>query len=360
MAINGDFPFNYPNPERAEFLAHQALEQAEADPSAAVKTIEEAIALDSIGALNTYHVMRAQWCKKLGQDSVLEAIELYGQAIHLAQTGRHRDARLAYLDAAALDPKLVWPLNNLAWMLSTSTRPEIRAGAAAVEHALEACRRSNWNCYAFIETLAAAYAEAGDFDRALGWQQASLQLAPEHHKPNGRLLLRHFQIRQPYIDEGMPAAAGADDDAHPPHPAELLRRQTISLPALKAVFDSAYLQTEIDDRGNLSVHDRIRVLVQLSDDRDQIVLIALSGAREDAAMDARLNLANRINLVLGPLRAAVHPDGYLIFDHSLPIRNGLTKTALVAALKSFVMTLSAAARHCDVENVLASGEEENA
>jgi hypothetical protein len=97
-------------------------------------------------------------------------------------------------------------------MLSTSKDRSVCNGTEAVQLALAACQRSNWNCWAFVETLAAAYAEVGDFERAVGWQQACLEIVPADNRHDSELVLRQFRSAQPYVDEGKPVAAGVQPD----------------------------------------------------------------------------------------------------------------------------------------------------
>ena len=210
MTASHDFNINQPDSERANVLAFQAMKKAEAeDFSSAISLIEDAIRLDSIAALNRFHALRAELCDSIGQDSPQKAIEKYDHAIHLKKSGRFRDTVMAYKEAASFDPLFLWPLNNLAWILSTSKDESTCNGPEAIRLALEACEKSNWNCWAFLGTLAAAYAAAGDFERAAGWQQAALQIVPEDHRLDSEIMLRHFQSKHRFIDEGHPVAAGS-------------------------------------------------------------------------------------------------------------------------------------------------------
>ena len=69
-------------------------------------------------------------------------------------------------EAARLAPQWPEPLNNLAWVLATDTRDPFRAGAEAVELASRAVALAGTNNARVLDTLAAAYAEAGRFEQA--------------------------------------------------------------------------------------------------------------------------------------------------------------------------------------------------
>jgi tetratricopeptide (TPR) repeat protein len=70
--------------------------------------------------------------------------------------------------------------NRLAWLLATCPDANFRDGAKAVENATNACGLTGWKISAQLDTLAAAYAESGDFADAIKWQTEaiSLQKAP--------------------------------------------------------------------------------------------------------------------------------------------------------------------------------------
>jgi cytochrome c-type biogenesis protein CcmH/NrfG len=66
-----------------------------------------------------------------------------------------------------LAPAKLESLNNLAWILATSTDPALRNGARSVELAQRALRISG-DHPVLLQTLAAAYAESGRFAEADG------------------------------------------------------------------------------------------------------------------------------------------------------------------------------------------------
>jgi hypothetical protein len=68
---------------------------------------------------------------------------------------------------------------NLAWVLATSPDAARRDGALAVELAEDACLQTQYRQAGMVETLAAAYAEAGRFDEATGAARMASALASQ-------------------------------------------------------------------------------------------------------------------------------------------------------------------------------------
>jgi len=52
-----------------------------------------------------------------------------------------------------------------------------------------------------MDTLAAAYAEAGDFDAAVKWQQKALAIIADSYKPECRTRLELYKSGKPYREE---------------------------------------------------------------------------------------------------------------------------------------------------------------
>jgi hypothetical protein len=66
-------------------------------------------------------------------------------------------------------------LDELAWFLATDPDANARDGAEAVRLAERACALTDRRIPAFLATLAAAYAEAGDFSRAVAAGEEALR-----------------------------------------------------------------------------------------------------------------------------------------------------------------------------------------
>ncbi len=73
----------------------------------------------------------------------------------------------------------------------------------AIEYAKRACELTNWENAGNIDTLAAAYAEAGDFDSAVKWETqylTSLSLSPSDAS-DGQARLALYQAHKPYHED---------------------------------------------------------------------------------------------------------------------------------------------------------------
>jgi tetratricopeptide (TPR) repeat protein len=92
----------------------------------------------------------------------------------LQEQGRYAEAKEAYLGAIQAQPSSVLAYDGLARILATCPEDKVRDGNRAVEYATMACERSRWNDPLCVDTLAASYAQAGQFDEAVRYQTRAL------------------------------------------------------------------------------------------------------------------------------------------------------------------------------------------
>jgi tetratricopeptide (TPR) repeat protein len=94
-------------------------------------------------------------------------------------------------------------LDTVAWCRATSTQSALRDGQKAVKEAMEACELGRWEHWTDIDTLAAAYAEARDFDQALKYQKHALRIMPARgkHTEEAKRRLQLYENHKPFWDE---------------------------------------------------------------------------------------------------------------------------------------------------------------
>jgi len=101
----------------------------------------------------------------------------YDLGICLTKTGKIHDGIAQYEEALRLKPDLVTAQNDLAWLLATRTPAEGGAPVRAVTLAQGVCERTGNHVATHLDTLAAAYAAAGQFDKAIATAEEAVELA---------------------------------------------------------------------------------------------------------------------------------------------------------------------------------------
>jgi tetratricopeptide (TPR) repeat protein len=118
------------------------------------------------------------------------------------------DKALADYDAAIrLDPKSIVAREKRAWIRATSWDDNYRDGAKAVADATKVIEDASKSVFELTDwrhpyrlcMLAAAYAESGEFDKAVEWQEKAIELVPDDDDFPSRLKL--YQAKKPYREE---------------------------------------------------------------------------------------------------------------------------------------------------------------
>jgi tetratricopeptide (TPR) repeat protein len=123
----------------------------------------------------------------------------HNRGVMLIRVGEFRRAISDLERCVELEPDGIANLSALAWVLATCPAEGIRDGSRAVELAQRACELTNWKD-AVLDTLAAASAESGQFDRASEWEREAVSLAGEKETKEYRERLDLYGNRKPYRD----------------------------------------------------------------------------------------------------------------------------------------------------------------
>jgi len=129
------------------------------------------------------------------------AVAHYKLAWALKRAGRLDEALRHFREAAPLDPDLTFSMTGLTWILATHPNPgerDVRKAVELAQRALELLPRPDARS---LDTLAAAYAAAGQYDRAVTVAHAATDLAARSDaaEPAGMTLrLALDERRQPY------------------------------------------------------------------------------------------------------------------------------------------------------------------
>jgi Flp pilus assembly protein TadD len=119
----------------------------------------------------------------------------------LSHIGQYGEA-LMHLEAAyAANPGDISVANNLAWVLATSPEAKHRNGPRAVQLAEWACKTTAYKSPPLLDSLAAAYAEVGQFDQAVRTTLQAIEIVRINPKVSTTTLesrLELYRAGRPY------------------------------------------------------------------------------------------------------------------------------------------------------------------
>ncbi len=128
----------------------------------------------------------------------------------LAAVGRWDDGLQHYRRAARLEPDWPKPLRAVAWTLATHPDPQVRDAARAIELAERAAALTDYRDAAILDALAASYASAGQFDRAVEMARRGLRLpSAAEADPLAREIRSRMELYRQGKAYRQPARAGA-------------------------------------------------------------------------------------------------------------------------------------------------------
>ena len=123
-------------------------------------------------------------------------------AVALQADGRTADAVSQYRQLLAMNSSFLQAANNLAWIYATSLDSRIRSAEESLELALQVCRATDNRKPAYLDTLAAAHAENGQFKRAISTAHEAIEIAEKAQQEDLveqiRQRLKVYQDNKPY------------------------------------------------------------------------------------------------------------------------------------------------------------------
>ena len=134
-------------------------------------------------------------------------------------------------------------------------------------------------------------------------------------------------------------------------PAELLYPENITKEGLKDLFVAAYMDASLDEDGDVLIKEAYRAYLIPSQDAVWIRVYSPFKGSETATLEDKLAYVNKVNADLIIVRAYVTDKGGFIFEEYLPVEGGITKRAIVLAVRRFNRMLESAIR-ADEKNVL--------
>jgi tetratricopeptide (TPR) repeat protein len=120
-----------------------------------------------------------QQLRKTNSDEIYDAYILWGLGSSYYGLKQYGDAIITYDEAIKRDPNFVATYAKKSFLYATCPNDSFRNGEKAVKLATKACELTNYESDACIAVLAAAYAESGDFEKAVEYQKKAIELADD-------------------------------------------------------------------------------------------------------------------------------------------------------------------------------------
>jgi tetratricopeptide (TPR) repeat protein len=132
-----------------------------------------------------------------------DSYTMLGRGIASSARKEYDMAIACFSEAIRVNPNNSGPFYRLAWLRATGADNRIRDGKKAIELATKACELTQWHVMTNLECLAAAYAEAGDFQKAVEWQEKALadEVHAKQFGEGARKRLELYKKHLPYHDE---------------------------------------------------------------------------------------------------------------------------------------------------------------
>jgi tetratricopeptide (TPR) repeat protein len=121
----------------------------------------------------------------------------------LLHKGKTAEAIIQFEEALSLEPGSVQCMNDLAWLLATTSKTELCDPNRAIMLSEKACELTNYKKPELLDTLAAGYAAGGNYSKAVETAEKALELCkPSQEKLKKEIILRLdlYKKKKPYIE----------------------------------------------------------------------------------------------------------------------------------------------------------------
>ena len=134
---------------------------------------------------------------------VNDAERYYQRAGVYKQLGEYSAAKRDYDEILRIDPQHLLARNARAWLLCTCPDAQVRRKKQALAEASQICELTHGKSPEALETLAAAYAEGGDFEQAVKWETQAIRLKRRDARftRDAQPRLEQYRAGKPYRDE---------------------------------------------------------------------------------------------------------------------------------------------------------------
>lgn len=125
------------------------------------------------------------------------AVAFNNRGFNYQQLKQFDKALADYQRATELAPRYILALQNRAWLLTACEQADLRNPTTAVETAKIVNEISEYKDINDLTLLGAAFASAGDFETAIGWQEKAIEIANAEQKVVAEKILALYQDKKP-------------------------------------------------------------------------------------------------------------------------------------------------------------------
>ncbi|MEM9657577.1 MAG: tetratricopeptide repeat protein, partial [Planctomycetota bacterium] len=112
--------------------------------------------------------------------------------------GEYGSAIADFQQAIRINSRYAKAYDGVAWIQATCPDDAYADGRQAVANATRACELADWKDSVYIATLAAAYAESGDFEQAQQNLSRAVKMSPDAYKAKRTKMAELFAAQEPY------------------------------------------------------------------------------------------------------------------------------------------------------------------